>query len=171
MKTNVVDLDAPPFCPSCFQVVEHRKGGLLDLATAKIDLYLAEAQKEGVGIRFGIDELRKKGLSIKDIADLYGVNVKRMCYIDGSDLRKELEGKPVLNANVLDFYLANPHRIPEEWRGKDRSINFWGTVYRDKHYEYVRALWWRGGEWHDGLSRLFDMFTVNSPAAILVSNA
>ena len=44
---------------------------------------------------------------------------------EGNLLRRELVGKPVYNANVLDYLLKNPHVIPEEWKGK--SIFFWGT--------------------------------------------
>jgi hypothetical protein len=48
--------------------------------------------------------------------------------ISGDKLRKELKGKPVLNACVLDYLMANPNLIPNEWKGK--CINFWGTIYR-----------------------------------------
>ena len=36
--------------------------------------------------------------------------------ITGNKLRQELAGKPVLNANVLDYLLKNPQLIPEEWK-------------------------------------------------------
>lgn len=66
--------------------------------------------------------------------------------MDGNRLRKDLAGKPVLNANVLDYLLANPHLIPEEWKGK--TIFFWGTVYRDSDgYLCVRCLRWNGDRW------------------------
>ena len=73
--------------------------------------------------------------------------------IEGHKLRKELSGKPVLNANVLDYLLAHPHLIPEEWkkgeRGNTRHIFFWGTIYRDSvGYLYVRYLYWDGGRWN-----------------------
>ena len=38
----IVDLDAAPFTPAGWTVVEHRKGGTLDLATAKIGLYIGD---------------------------------------------------------------------------------------------------------------------------------
>jgi hypothetical protein len=51
--------------------------------------------------------------------------------IGGNELREELKDQPVLNANVLDYLLANPHLIPEEW--KNKYVFFWGTIYRDSH--------------------------------------
>lgn len=71
---------------------------------------------------------------------------KNGSYVEGNKLRTLLAGKPVLNANVLDYLLANPHLIPEEWKGK--AIFFWGTVYRDSSGDlYVRYLYWSGGGW------------------------
>lgn len=66
--------------------------------------------------------------------------------IEGNKLLKELASQPVLNANVLDFLLANPDLIPEEWKGK--AVFFWGTIYRCPFgFSYVRYLCWRGGRW------------------------
>ncbi|MDP2789853.1 MAG: hypothetical protein Q8O51_01880 [bacterium] len=66
--------------------------------------------------------------------------------IGGLDLRKDLVGKPVFNACLLDYLLAHPHLIPEEWKGK--CIFFWGTIYRDSDGRlFVRCLYWRGGQW------------------------
>src|SRR4051812_5109537 len=36
--------------------------------------------------------------------------------IEGNKLRKELANEPVLNANILDYLLAHPELIPEEWK-------------------------------------------------------
>jgi hypothetical protein len=61
--------------------------------------------------------------------------------IRGHELRKKLVGKPVLNANVLDYLLAHPHLIPEEWEGK--TVLFWGTIYSDAFGDiFVRCLCW-----------------------------
>lgn len=66
--------------------------------------------------------------------------------IEGNELRKLLKGKPVLNACVLEYLLANPHLIPKEW--KDKKVFFWGTIYRDSDGNlYVRHLWWGGAGW------------------------
>lgn len=66
--------------------------------------------------------------------------------LKGDKLRQELVGKPVLNACVLDYLLANSHLIPEEWKGK--AVFFWGTIYRlSGGYLYVRYLYWLGDRW------------------------
>ncbi|MFH1226099.1 MAG: hypothetical protein V1684_02370 [bacterium] len=70
--------------------------------------------------------------------------------IEGNKLREELMGKPVLNANVLEYLLVHPELIPEEWKGK--WIYFWGTIYRNSGGNLcVRCLRWRGSQWfwHD----------------------
>lgn len=67
-------------------------------------------------------------------------------WIKGNKLRKELADKPVLNANVLDYLLAHPHLIPEEWKRK--PMFFWGTIYRDQRGDRcVRCLLWDEGRW------------------------
>jgi hypothetical protein len=67
-------------------------------------------------------------------------------YVVGNKLRKEVAKKSPFNANVLDYLLANPHLIPEEWKGK--YIFFWGTIYRHRGGDLcVRCLYWRGGRW------------------------
>lgn len=67
-------------------------------------------------------------------------------YLNGNTLRERLKGKPVLNANVLDYLLEHTELIPEEWKGK--CIFFWGTIYRNSGgYLYVRCLLWIGDSW------------------------
>lgn len=66
--------------------------------------------------------------------------------IEGNKLRKKLESKDVLNANLLDFLLKNPNLIPESWKGK--VVFFWGTIYRGTVGNLcVRDLCWRGSRW------------------------
>jgi hypothetical protein len=73
----------------------------------------------------------------------------------GTKLREELESLPVMNANLLEFYLAHPHLIPEEWKGE--YIFFWGTVYRDADGDlYVWCLFWNGERWYWGCRWLED---------------
>ncbi len=89
--------------------------------------------------------------------------------IEGNKLREELKGKSVLNANVLDFLLANPLLIPEEWKGK--AVFFWGTVYRNADGNLVvRYLYWNGTRWHWGYSWLAYDWIDLSPAALSTSN-
>ena len=88
--------------------------------------------------------------------------------IVGNELRKVLKDQSVLNANALDYLLANPELIPEEWKG--RAVFFWGTIYRVSGGSLcVRYLYWFDGRWvwlngwldHDWNSRY--------PAAVLAS--
>jgi hypothetical protein len=86
-------------------------------------------------------------------------------WLGGNKLRKELKGKPVYNANVLDYLLANPHLIPEEWKGK--YVFFWGTVYRSSSGSlYVRCLFWRDGRWDWHYFWLDYGWSDNRPAAV-----
>lgn len=66
-----------------------------------------------------------------DNISLYLSEQQKNGFIIGNDLIKNLEDKPVLNANVLDYLLYNTDIIPKEW-GR-RHINFWGTIY---HYSF-----------------------------------
>ncbi len=92
--------------------------------------------------------------------------------IVGNKLRKELANKPVMNANELDFLLANPDLIPEDWKkdatGKIRDTFFWGTVYRQRYDGrlFVRYLYWDGGRWHWRRHWLDCGWSGYSPAAL-----
>ncbi len=89
-------------------------------------------------------------------------------YIEGNKLRKELKGKKVLNACVLDWLLAHPEFIPEEWKSK--YIFFWGTIYRISGGDlYVRCLCWLGDRWHWRYAWLDDDWYDSRPAAVLAS--
>lgn len=95
--------------------------------------------------------------------------------IIGNDLQKGLEDKPVLNANVLDFLLENPHLIPESWKqdeqDRTRYIFFWGTIFRGSdEYLVVRDLCWGGGGWFSGCGWLDYGFDGQSPAAVCASS-
>ncbi len=95
-----------------------------------------------------VEEHKKGGFFKFDLAkiSLYLSKEQKEGGIEGNDLRKELENQPVLNANVLDYLLAHPYLIPEEW--KDKTIFFWGTIYRrPEGYLDVRCLRWDGSEW------------------------
>ncbi len=88
--------------------------------------------------------------------------------LEGNKLRKEMAKKVPFNACVLDYLLANPHLIPEEWKGK--YVFFWGTVYRDRDGDLcVRYLCWRGGRWGWGGSWLGSAWGDRSPAALRAS--
>jgi hypothetical protein len=60
--------------------------------------------------------------------------------VKGHNLQKDLSGRPLMNACILDFLLLHRELIPEDWKGK--RVYFWGTKYRDDNGElFVRALW------------------------------
>jgi hypothetical protein len=91
---------------------------------------------------------------------------------DGNKLRKELADKPVLNANVLDYLLAHPRLIPEEWKkddnGNTRYTFFWGTIYCDfAGYLSVRCLYFYDGEWHWSYYWLGSDWSDHNPAVLL----
>ncbi len=110
---HVIDCDKDPFVPSSWGKVEEHQKG------GQLKWNVAQVQ-------FWLAE---------------GQQNDKM--IEGNKLRKELVGKLVLNANVLDYLLANPHLIPEEWKGK--SIGFWGTIYRNTFDDLcIRCLYWNG---------------------------
>lgn len=94
--------------------------------------------------------------------------------LEGNKLRNELDLKPVLNANVLQYLLANPHLIPEDWKtdgnGNTRYIFFWGTIYRDSRGSLcVGYLYWSGGSWGWRSHWLDDDWRGHDPAALLAS--
>lgn len=94
--------------------------------------------------------------------------------IVGSELRKKLVGKAVMNANVLDALLANTALIPESWKqdenGRTRCVFFWGTIFRDLDDGLcVRCLCWDDGRW-DWFGRWLGLeWDVQDPAALLAS--
>jgi hypothetical protein len=101
---------------------------------------------------------------------------KRGSYIVGDKLRQRLADEPVLNANVLDYLLANPNLIPDDWKadkaGNTRySIFFWGTVYNPLRYGSlcVRYLHWNGIMWDWGFNLLSWDWCGDYPAAVLAS--
>ena len=102
-------------------------------------------------IKLHLDEAQKNGM------------------IKGDELRKHLNGLPILNANVLDYLLTNPHLIPKDWEGK--CVAFWGTIYRDSGDGrlHVRYLYWNSRRW-SSLSNWLDVdWDYLGPAALLTS--
>lgn len=85
--------------------------------------------------------------------------------IQGNELRKEMTKKSVMNANVLDYLLANPHLIKEKW--KSMFVSFWGTIYRnDNGLMYVRYLYWSASRWRWSIIWLGNDWHSCSPAAV-----
>ncbi|NUM25051.1 MAG: hypothetical protein HUU49_00330 [Candidatus Buchananbacteria bacterium] len=88
--------------------------------------------------------------------------------IIANKLREKLKGQPVYNANLLDFYLAHPNLIPDEWKGK--VIVFWGTIYRNSRDRLlVRCLFCLNDKWSWIYRQLdCDRFGTPAPAAVAV---
>jgi hypothetical protein len=119
---------------------------------------------------WSVEEHQKGGIIKFDASkvELYLSKKQKNGTIVGNKLREELKGKKVLNANVLDYLLANPKAIPDEWKGK--AIFFWGTIYRRSGGNlYVRCLFWSGAKWNWGGNWLDYGFSVSSPAALSAS--
>jgi hypothetical protein len=137
----IVDLDADPFCPVALTVESNEKGGLWRFDPKAIDLNY-------------LDDGQKYGSPMV-----------------GHDLCKALIGQPTMNANMLDWYLIHPDRIPQECTGK--AICFWGTKYRnDADALCVRSLRWLGGAWYSdhrcidyGFDSLYTAAVCIKPAA------
>jgi hypothetical protein len=155
-KNHVIDFEARPFVPEDldWKVESHQKthSGTVALTRDGDNLFL-----DGKKIEFFLSPNQAEGKSIK-----------------GDKLRKELEGKPVLNANVLDYLLAHPELIPESWKvdekGRTRYIFFWGTIYRNSGGDlFARSLLWVNGRW-DWSYGWFELeWDVSIPAAVLAS--
>ena len=126
--THVVDLGADPFLPDDWKVEEQQKGKVAKLERKGDDIYL-----DGKKIKFWLSSEQKRAP------------------IAGNILRMKLEGKPVLNANMLDHLLKNPQLIPGPWKkdenGNTRYIFFWGTIYRTSDGDFAS----RGLSHFDGL--------------------
>jgi len=138
---QIIDCDAKPYIPDGWKVDKHQKCGKLEWDPSRIELYLSDNQRDGK-------------------------------YIEGNKLRQELQklkGKKVLNACLLDWLLAHPEFIPEEWKGK--YIYFWGTVYRSSGGSLsVRCLYWVGVRWSWHCYWLDRGWRSDDPAAVLASN-
>lgn len=117
-----------------------------------------------------IEHHEKSGKMILDFSkvSLYLSEKQKNGSIMGNDLRKELKNKNVLNACVLDYLLANPHLIPEDWKGK--AVFFWGTIFRFADGSLcVRFLVWELGEWRSYCALLDDDFVSSSYAIVSAS--
>ncbi len=140
---HLINCDAAPFVPNGWSVAEEKEQ-VEDRATGNLAW---DASK----VRLHLDK-RQKGSK----------------YVMGNELRKALKGLPVMNANVLDYLLAHPELIPEEWKGK--AVFFWGTVYRySDGYLCVRYLDWFGGRWVWRYLWLGHVWHAGYPAAVLAS--
>jgi hypothetical protein len=151
---HVVDLGADAVIPKDYKwtVEEHRKGKPAKLERKADGLYL-----DGKKIDFWLSEEQKRKQAVV-----------------GNILRAKLKEMPVLNDNVLNYLLKNPHLIPEDWKkdenGNTRYIFFWGTIFRGAGgLLYVRYLYWYGGEWVWHYFWLGNGWNSDYPAAVSAS--
>ena len=88
--------------------------------------------------------------------------------IVGSELLKQWQQQRVMNANVLDYWLANPHLIPKECEGK--STFFPGTIYCLSGGSLcVRCLYRNGSQWYWNASWLVLHWDDQNPALVRAS--
>lgn len=112
-------------------------------------------------VKTGMLELNPEKIS------LYLPEKQKTGIIEGNGLRDELANQPILNANALDYLLAHPELIPEEWKGK--RIFFWGTIYCNfDGILGVRCLGWDGSRWGWYYGWLDGGFDSNDPAALAI---
>ncbi len=156
-KTSIsVNLGFSPKLPFDGAVIEKHNGdGWVLVQKRKDGLYVG-----GHRIILHLSERQQNGKSLK-----------------GYELREELTGKPVLNANVLDALFENQHLIPEDWKkdenGNIRYIFFWGTIYRNPGTGNlcVRCLYFRVGSWYRNYGWFDSDWRGNAPAALLASKS
>lgn len=134
---HFIDGGARPFVPDGWTIDEHREDGVF--------AWNSDLQKDA--LYFSKRQHGQRG-------------------IEGNQLRRELADKPVLNAAILDYLCANPHLIPDGWKGK--QIFFWGTVYRNNEGDAcVRYLhYWHTGRWFFSSGRLCCSWRADHPAAL-----
>ncbi len=149
-NTIAVDLESSPGLPFAGAEIEKHIG---------VGGAIFQKQADGL-YRNG----RKVGLHLSE-RQMNGKSLK------GYELRDELTGKPVLNANELDALYDNPHLIPEDWKkdekGNIRFIFFWGTTYRGLGgYLCVRCLCFLVGSWSRRCSWLGNVWYGYNPAAL-----
>lgn len=153
-----------PRCISCQKkLLCEDCGAVIEQPTPAIDCDVAPFVPSG----YTVESHKKGGQFVWDASkvELYLDDEQRKSFIRGTELLEKLEGEKVLNANVLDYLLKNPHLIPEEWKGK--YIFFWGTVYRHAGGSlYVRYLRWDGSSWYWDYRWLGSAWNASSPAAL-----
>ena len=132
-----VDLDADPFIPEGWELIEHERRGHVKWGECAWHLFVAENQRQ----------------------DKYTV--------PGVELRRQLRIWDTANANLLDFLLRNPSRIPTGF-GRGLNIGFWGTLYHNSDgLLTIRTLRRSANKWTEGYAFVGEWFSSSSPALIL----
>lgn len=109
--------------------------------------------------------------------DLFLHDKQQVGSITGKKLRRKLADLETFNVNLLDYLLANPALIPDNWkvaeRGETCCIFFWGTVYyrpSDRGL-YVRSLYFASGRWSDDYRSIDYPWPANRLAIIRKADA
>ena len=152
--TIMVNLGLSPRLPFDSAIVKwHRGEGWVRVQKRKDGLYVG-----GRKVILYLSERQKNGGLLK-----------------GHELREELTGKPVLNANLLDMLFDNQHLIPEDFKkdadGNTIYIYFWDSGFRspDTDRLCVRCLYFYAGVWYRSYGWLgLDWFS-SFPAALLAT--
>lgn len=149
---------------------------VVNLGIVPKSLFSGATVTEHIGGGWVIVEKRADGLYVdsKKVILHLSKRQKNGKWPKGYELREELTGKPILNANVLDALLSNPHLLPEDWKrdenGNIRHICFWGTIYSDSDgFLCVCCLCFGGGEWRSGYGWLGGDWSDLDPAALCAS--
>lgn len=130
-----------------------------------------------VPFQWVVEEHQKGGIIKFDVSKVrfYLSETQKNRNIDsGENLRKELEGRRVLNSNVLYYLMQNTKFIPEEWKvdeeGKTRFIYFWGTIFKQQNGDSgIFCLYFSSGRWRPEIQPICNInFGNNHPAAVLV---
>lgn len=136
----LIDLDADPLVPDGLTVTEHQKGGQWLFDPKQIELFLDVVVQNGG------------------------------TYDSALELRHSVRGKPVLNANALDWLLTHQEQIPEAWM--EMTVYFWGTIYEGAMGPCVRGIYYDRGRWEAIITRtdFFYCWRKHTPAALLVAS-
>lgn len=138
--SHVIDCDADPFVPDGWSVEEHQKGGSFQWDASKVELWLANGQKNG---------------------EVKVIESKILC--------KGMAKKVPFNACILDYLLANPHLIPEGWEGK-HVFFWGTVYCNRHGFLRVRCLYWSDDErWYWGSRWLGSLWFDGDPAAVRAS--
>jgi hypothetical protein len=134
--THVIDCSAEPFIPDEQTLIEHNGGEAFVWDPARIELFHPTCKP-----------------------------VKREeKHPELGQVEEELRGKPVCNANVMDYLLRYPRLVPDEWKGY--RVFFFGTKYRFGQWRNVRYLSWHGVNWEWGMICQINTWYENEVAAV-----
>ena len=138
MIRYIVNLAADPHCPEGWTVIYHNPGpSNFEYTPDSFKLHLSPNQQNGK-------------------------------WIKGWDLFWELVARgPRVNANMIDFWLANADAFPKEWN----VVYCWDTLYLNPFGRVcVRCVYRFGGKLRSFWCWLGDDFGANSPAAVPASS-